>query len=57
MLDDGTCLSNAVYIVEVPNIDAFKQQIKNVAPATELSDAVNLEQLNAVSAAVPTKVS
>lgn len=50
MLDDGTCLSNAIYIVEAPNIDAFKQQIKNVAPGTNLSDAVNLAQLNAVSA-------
>lgn len=50
MLEGGTCLSNAIYIVEAPNIDAFKQRITNVAPGTNLSDAVNLEQLNAVSA-------
>jgi hypothetical protein len=53
MLDDGTCLSNAIYIVEAPNIDAFKQQMKNLAPGTDLSDAVNVEQLqNAISSAL-----
>lgn len=31
--------------------------MKNLAPGTDLSDAVNLEQLNAVSSSVPTKVS
>lgn len=46
MLDDGTCLSNAIYIVEAPNIDAFKQQIKNVAPPTDLSDAATKEYVD-----------
>lgn len=50
MLEDGTCLSNAIYIVEAPTLNAFKQRIINVAPGTELSDAVNLEQLQSVSA-------
>lgn len=46
MLDGGTCLSNAIYIVEAPNIDAFKQQIKNVAPPTDLSDAATKEYVD-----------
>ena len=46
MLDDGSCLSNALYIVEAPNIDAFKQQIKNVAPPTDLSDAATKEYVD-----------
>ena len=59
MLDDGTCLSNAIYIVEAPNLDAFKQRIVNVAPGIDLSDAVNMQQLsNAVSnVQVPTDLS
>lgn len=50
MLEDGTCLSNAIYIVEAPTLNAFKQRIINVAPGTGLSDAVNLQQLQSVSA-------
>jgi len=50
MLEDGTCLTNAIYIVEAPTLNAFKQRIINVAPGTGLSDAVNVAQLNAVSA-------
>jgi hypothetical protein len=46
MLEDDTCLSNAIYIVEAPNIDAFKQQIKNVAPPTDLSDAATKEYVD-----------
>ena len=46
MLDDGTCLSNAIYIVDTPEIDAFKQQIKNVAPPTDLSDAATKEYVD-----------
>jgi len=42
MLDAGTCLSNALYIVEAPNLDAFKHKLINLAPGTNLSDAVNL---------------
>ena len=50
MLDNGTCLSNAIYIVETPNIDAFKRQIKNVALPTDLSDAATKGYVdNAVS--------
>lgn len=46
MLEDGTCLSNAIYIVEAPNIDAFKQRITNVAPPTDLSDAATKEYVD-----------
>lgn len=46
MLDSGTCLSNAIYIVEAPNIDAFKQRITNVAPPTDLSDAATKEYVD-----------
>lgn len=38
-------LSNALYVVSADYIDAFGEQIKNLAPGTDLSDAVNLEQL------------
>jgi len=46
MLTSNRLLSNALYIVENSCINAYGQQIKNIAPATDLSDAVNLEQLN-----------
>lgn len=46
MLSDGTCLSNAIYIVEAPNIDAFKQRITNVASPTDLSDAATKEYVD-----------
>ena len=46
MLDGGTCLSNAIYIVEAPNIDAFKQRITNVAPPVDLSDAATKEYVD-----------
>ena len=46
MLDGGTCLSNAIYIVEASNIDAFRQQIKNVAPPTDLSDVATKEYVD-----------
>jgi len=46
MLDDGTCLSNAIYIVDAPNIDAFRRQIKNVASPTDLSDAATKEYVD-----------
>ena len=59
MLEDGACVSNAIYIVEAPVLDAFRQRVTNVAPAVDLSDAVNLEQLsNAVNnIQVPTDLS
>ena len=53
MLENNACLSNAIYIVEAPNLDAFKHQIKNVAPGTDLSDAINLEQLNNSISSIP----
>jgi hypothetical protein len=34
--------SKTIYIVSSDNFDAFGEQIKNVADATDLSDAVNL---------------
>jgi len=49
VVDDAT-LSNTVYVLSSDYVEAYGQQIKNVAPATDLSDAVNLEQLsNAIS--------
>ena len=43
-------LSNALYVVEGAFENAYGYQIKNLAPGTDLSDAVNLEQLsNAMS--------
>jgi hypothetical protein len=37
--------SKTIYIVSSDNFDAFGEQIKNVADATDLSDAVNLGQV------------
>jgi hypothetical protein len=34
--------SKTIYIVSSDNFDVFGEQIKNVADATDLSDAVNL---------------
>lgn len=45
---NDNALSNTLYVVSGDYINAYDQQIKNVAPGNELSDAVNLEQLNAV---------
>ena len=50
LLTSDSLLSNAVYIVEDDHEDAYGRQIKNVAPGTDLSDAVNLEQLAQTSA-------
>lgn len=41
----GTLLSNELYVVSSDYVDAYGQQMKNLAPGTDLSDAVNLEQL------------
>lgn len=38
-------LSNVLYIVSSDSLNMYEQQIKNLAPATDLSDAVNLKQL------------
>lgn len=46
----SSLLSNEIYVVSCDYVNTYGQQIKNVAPATDLSDAVNLEQLsNAIS--------
>ena len=58
VVNDRT-ISNGLYIVEDDFEDAYGQQVKNMAPGTDLSDAVNLEQLsNAISSiSVPTDLS
>ena len=40
--NDGT-LSNVIYIVDDSYKDMYGEQIKNLAPGTDLSDAVNLQ--------------
>ena len=40
--NDGT-LSNVIYIVDDSYEDMYGQQVKNIAPGTDLSDAVNLQ--------------
>lgn len=59
LLISNALISNAIYIVEKDYIDAYGQQIKNVASAVDLSDAVNLGQLsNAINGiVVPTDLS
>lgn len=42
---DNATLSNTVYIISSDYIEVYGQQIKNLAPGTDLSDAVNVEQL------------
>ena len=50
LVNSDTVISNVIYVVENQFKNAYGQQIKNLAQGTDLSDAVNLEQLNAVSA-------
>ena len=59
LMAGGNILSNAVYVVERDFEDAYGRQMKNMAPGTDLSDAVNLEQLSdAISSiSVPTDLS
>ena len=38
-------LSNALYVVSTDYVETYGQQIKNVAPGSDLSDAVNYSQL------------
>ena len=45
-------LSNTLYIVSADNLNAYGQKIVNVAPGTDLSDAVNLEQMQSTIAQV-----
>ncbi len=55
----SSTVSSTLYIVSSDVIDAYGQQISNLAPGTDLSDAVNLEQLsNAISSIqIPTDLS
>ena len=48
-----------LYIVSSDTLNMYGEQIKNLAPGTDLSDAVNVEQLcSAISSIeIPTKVS
>ena len=43
---DNKVDSNTVYIVSSDTLNMYGEQIKNLAPGTDLSDAVNLEQLS-----------
>lgn len=46
-------LSNFIYVVSDDCVNAYGEQIKNLAPGTDLSDAVNLQQLQAAVESVP----
>lgn len=41
----GEILSNELYVISADYVETYGQQIKNVAPGTDLSDAVNYSQL------------
>ena len=46
LVQTSAAISNVLYVVSsLEHADAFGMQVKNVAPAIDLSDAVNLEQL------------
>ena len=49
LVEESAVVSNWVYFVSSEYEDAYGQQVKNMAPGTDLSDAVNLEQLTEVS--------
>lgn len=51
ILEDGP-LSNVLYLVSSEYNNAYGMQIKNLSAGTDLSDAVNLEQLQSVSSDV-----
>lgn len=62
LLKNGNIDPQMVYILSNDYVDCFGEQIKNLAPGTDLSDAVNVEQLNdAISSInipeIPTKIS
>ncbi len=46
LLTSNSLLSNALYIVEDDHIDAYGEQIKNVALPIDLSDAANKEYVD-----------
>lgn len=45
---DETILSNEMYVVSNDYINAYGEQIKNLAEGTDLSDAVTLQQMNSL---------
>lgn len=51
ILEDGP-LSNVLYLVSSEFNNAYGMQIKNLSAGTDLSDAVNMEQFQPVSADV-----
>lgn len=53
----GTADAKTVYIVSSDNINAFGERVINVGDAVDLSDAVNLKQLNAVETSLTTTIS
>ena len=51
LLSTRTILSNELYVIRNEGyVDAYGEKIKHVAPGTELSDAVNVEQLQNAAA-------
>lgn len=57
ILTGGTIDPKTIYIVSSDNINAFGEKIINVGDATDLSDAVNLKQLNAAKGELTSLVS
>ena len=55
LVNSNATSPSILYIVSSDYVETYGQQIKNVAPATDLSDAVNLEQLTEVSSIVNDK--
>ena len=52
-LSGDTLSNNVLYVIDSDYEDAYGQQIKNLADGTDLSDAVNIKQLqNAISVAL-----
>ena len=44
---EGKCKSNVIYVVSSDNINAYGQQLKNLAAPTDLSDATTKEYVDA----------
>ena len=62
LLKNGNIDPQMVYILSNDYVNCFGEQIKNLAPGTDLSDAVNVEQLNTAISSInipeiPSKVS
>ena len=57
LVSDSQTLSNCLYVVQDDFLNAFNQQIKNLADATQSSDAVAFHQLTEVSDSIPLSVS